>query len=265
MIDKVRCFDPLKNPNRKYDLVFHLPVCFDNIDRRQGVDRDFRCLKFQIENFKQVNPSNNPNFKMLLCISVNGGISSYSYVEYLNSIGNRLTNNIDIIVFQRPNVGWQWGGLHDVYMRYKNHCDFFCTCECDVWFFQNGWFDICLSRIKKDVGFIGMPPGDHTLPNIHAYADFNIPVRVWRDGNNNIINRPNVRISKHSRGGWYLCTKKLLDRMDDVYGCFTFALGHSNALDGIVLGEVGFSHKTEQLGFTWLCSVLANVFEKDDI
>ena len=87
LIDKVRVFDPLKPSDKKYNLIFHLPVCLDNIERRQdGSDRDFRCLKFQLENFKRISPSNNPNFKMLLIISVNGFVGNQEYVDYLQCI-----------------------------------------------------------------------------------------------------------------------------------------------------------------------------------
>lgn len=268
LFDRVRVFDPLKTSREKYNLVAHIPVCLDNIQRRQGgVDRDFRCLKFQINHFKKIIPSSNPNFKMILIISVNGGICSQEYVDYIKSVPKQLTPQIETIVFQRPNVGWQWGALHDIWMRYKDSCDVFSTMECDVYFTQNNWYNRCYDVLKKNprAGFVGQPPGDHTLPNINAYADFNIPKRVWRDGYNKVIETPTQPISKHSRGGWYFCRKELLQSMDNTYGCFTFALGYENALDGIVLGEVGFSHKTSQLGFNWICQDIVNVFEARDI
>jgi hypothetical protein len=269
LFDRVRVFDPLKPVSGvKYDLVCHIPVCLDNIKRRQeGADRDFRCLQFQLENFKKIRPSDNPNFKMILIISVNGGIGQSSYITFLKSIPKQLTPQIETLIFQRPNVGWQWGALHDVWMRYKDSSYIFSTMECDVYFNDNKWYDRSYEILKNNptAGFVGQPPGNHTLPNIGAYADFEIPKRVWRDGYNRVIEKPTQPISKHSRGGWYFCRRELLQSMDNTYGCFTFALGYENALDGIVLGEVGFSHKTEQLGFNWICQTLVNVFELGDI
>ena len=154
------------------------------------------------------------------------------------------------------------------------------TCECDVYPIEVSWYNMILSIIEKreNIGYVGMVPKECMIPTADAYNIYEIPKRLWRDGNNNIIRNTSDfqvltrggkkvqnTLTTHSRGGWYFCKRRLLNIMDKTYGCFTFSMSNINALDGIVMGEIGFAHKTKQLGYDWECTHFFNVFEGGEI
>jgi hypothetical protein len=56
---------------------------------------------------------------------------------------------------------------------------------------------------------------------------------------------------QHSRGGFYMCKRELLEKMDKQYGHFTFAMGHNGDIDGVACGEIAFASKTRYLGYSY--------------
>lgn len=260
---RFREFDPLHAPKiRRTNCVFHLCSFLQEGPRREGDSkRDFICLQKFIEIIKTQRISTDPDFRLDLIISINGHIENQEYIDYLKSINGSIINwKVHITVFQRQNVGWQWGSLHDIWLRYKEiDCNWFVSMEADVWLDTDLWFDYLRRQIlntKGKVGFLGQsraiatwPPDE--IPSPRRKND--VSLNMWRDGNNNVIELPTLEHSNHTRGGFYFCKKSFLKEVDDVYGCFTFAMGGTVGLDSIVLGEVGFSHKTTALGYELFC------------
>ena len=99
--------------------IFHMSTFLSDskTKRRHGhtSKRDFDCIVKNIELMKTQEISTIRPFRMDLLISINGGIEKQEYIEYLKNInGSIIGNNIHVKVFQRANVGFQWGGFHDV-------------------------------------------------------------------------------------------------------------------------------------------------------
>jgi len=160
-------------------------------------------------------------------------------------------------------MGWQWGGFHDVWMRYKDiDCEWYATMEADC-YMSDMWFDRAISFMKPQViyelsghlpiGYMGQYSthfNEHFVPPIiENYRKQNVVVdNIWRDGYNKIIS-PAVNDLCHTRGGFYFCRRDMLEKMDNAYGCFTHSIGNDAEFDGILLGEVGFAQKTTALGY----------------
>lgn len=234
----MRRFDPLHYPsNKDASCVLHICSYFEDYG-----ERNLLALKECVVSLGRLK-----NDKSIdIVISVNGFVDyapAYNYLEELRS-------NTRIIVFQRPNFGHQWGGLYDVWMKYKGtNCGSFATIEQDCYFIEKDWFEV-LRRDLKSYGYVGMASRVLNTINPYKYEEFSIPDNTWRNDKNEAI-KIGEKDTEHSRGGFYLCSRELLQKMDEVYGCFTFALGHHHYYDGIVQGEVAFAHKTKALGFKW--------------
>ena len=247
-----RVFDPLHIPKiNKTDCVLHISSFLqeskEKSDRREGDSpRDFNCIKSLIGEISNQRISNREGFRLDAVISINGHVENQEYIDYLKSInGTVIGNNVHITIFQRPNVGWQWGGFHDVWMRYKDiDCNWYATMEGDVFFSNDTWFDYFVNKNKILHGqnsrkFNTIDPKEYNGP---------IPPEVWRDENNNVLNA-SVNDTAHTRGGFYICQKSFLQHMDNVYGCFTHAMGCNMWFDAIILGEVAFCQKATALGY----------------
>lgn len=251
---KVREFDPLHIPKISgTTCVLHISSFLEGSGKNNPL-REFNVLKKQIDMLSSQKISDINGFRLDLVISINGHVNVKEYISYLKSIDKTVVgNNVNITIFQRPNFGYQWGGFYDVWNRYKMiNCDWFVTLEADVYFNDNTWFDYCMNRIanKKEIGFLGMISRKFNTINPKEYGEVvPIPERVWRDKNNNTLKNPNESVTRHTRGGMYFCKRSLLQKLDNVYGCFTHSMGCNHHLDGIILGEVGFSHKTTALGY----------------
>lgn len=245
LLDQVRYFDPLKYPSEgTADIVLHIPIQLNSRGSRRapaGGFSDFDGLKWNLNNFKK-NPK---GFHGILVVSVNGFIDD-GHIDNLKWIDEKVINNQwgdwNVTVFQRPNYGYQWGGFYDVWLKYKEiDCKYYATLECDC-FLQGDWWkkSIDLFESRGDqFGFVGMAPDKEVRK--HLLQQYTFSGRLW-DCHSNM---------RHSRGGFYLCRRELLDKMDRFYGHFTLSLGNNQELDGVACGEIQFSSKTRHLGFSY--------------
>ena len=242
-IDKIRCFKMLKYDNKAWDVILHIPICLEKPTGKSNRDADIECLKKTLKVL-----TTQTGFKGKLNISVNGVIKIKDDVKYLQTIDDTQIGPFQTIVFQRPNYGYQWGGLYDVWLKHKDVKEnkYFATLECDC-FLTTNWYKICIKNIK-DLGYIGQPPSRDLAARGKEY---DISNRLWRNGNDEIISdvEDMRNIMYHTRGGFYFCSRFLLTKMDKVYGYFTPALQSDLCIDGIASGEIGFASRTRQLGF----------------
>lgn len=257
-----RHFDPLFPPptGHTVDCVLHMSVCFE--PRRTHVlfqhcvmaNRhviELKYLRFNIERFDltEIKNSDNPNWKGDLIISINGFIYNEEVVDYLRSIdGKTLRSGLTVKIFQRPNVGYQWGGFYDVWQKYKTaNCEYYASFEEDCFFFDK-WFDRLVIAVRPDnIGCIGQLPCK-IVDQTHI-RDM-MPLVFVRDGSNRRLEAPiHKELSRHTRGAFYFCKKSCLERLDGTFACFTHAMSNVHQIDGVYAGEVGFSQKIAACGY----------------
>jgi len=53
----------------------------------------------------------------------------------------------------------------------------------------------------------------------------------------------------HTRGGFHLCSRPLLQAIRNKFKCFTGSKGCDPTYDGIILGEIGFCTKIQAVGY----------------
>jgi len=278
---KFREFDFLHVPKiEKTDCVLHISSFLQShcIDKNNEINyeimanKNFLCLKYTINSLLSKRASEN-DCRIDVVISVNGHIEEQEYIDYLKSINGKSNGCYHITVFQRQNIGFQWGGFHDVWLRYKNiKCNWYATMEGDCILIEY-WFDIASRNIKhkKQIGFNGQQNNikyGHLVPK-GVYCDQNaidakvfydstdkvqklIPMGVFRNRDNGFYKDSSMINTCHTRGGFYFCKKEMLENIDDVYGCFTHSMGCNYSFDGIILGEVCFSQKITALGWKWI-------------
>jgi len=257
---KFRVFDPLHIPKiKKSDCVFHYCVYLQRgVDNRVSSTAGwhFKCIKENIKIFSKLPPTKRDNFRMDLVISINGHLEEKEYIDYFKKIDGTVINKcIYITVFQRQNIGYQWGGFHDVWMRYKDiDCNWYVTMETDDYIAHDYWFDIAVDMMKEEedekIGFFGKYQKDHPIDPVN-FVSPGIPPEVWRTGENKVNYDMQAHQTLHSSGGFYFCRKSFLQHMDKVFGCFTHSMGCNWRFDGVVLGEVVFSNKTRELGYDY--------------
>ena len=225
----------------------HIPIRLKNkidpkgrIKTRDNNRDDFKSLKFNLEYFKE-NPI---GFNGILVISVNGFIDDIykNEIKWLDqNVVNKQWGDWTTTIFQRPNWGYQWGGFYDTWLKYKDiDCTRYATLECDC-YLHGEWFKKGMRMLADhpDFGFVGMAPDKNVRKNLRVQYHFSD--RLWEKHSG----------YKHTRGGFYLCRKRLLEAIDKEYGCFTLSMGANQDLDGIACGEIGFSSKTRHLGFKY--------------
>ena len=205
-----------------------------------------------------------------MVISVNGFFPKDAENIYRNNIkylqdlnGRDIGHGIKVIVFQRPNFGWQWSAFYDVWLKYKNiGCDKFFTLESDVYVNINKWFDSLSQRIEtSNSGFVGQIPINTIDPEtFHTYSNVK---RLWRDVGD-VPFSPSKRQTEHTRGGAFFCKRELLQKMENAFGCFSHAMGKDLYIDGILSGEIGFSQKAKALGYELLTTIDNGTFLPDD-
>lgn len=262
---KFRVFDPLHIPNIKTtNCVLHISSYLQGNN-----EREFNVLKENI-NLLSSQTISSSSYRIDLILSINGHINNPKHIGYLKSINkSKINSGIYVIIFQRPNTGFQWGGFHDVWMRYKDiKCNWFATIEADCYFLRSDWLDYLINTMNKQpltTGYFGhrnprgggkfiVNPCDQNTINPLRFDNVpKIPIEVWRDKNNNVIQNTQVVDTCHSGGGFHFCRRSFLENMDKIFGCFTFSMGCHHDFDGIVLGEVGFGQKTRVLGYSWVC------------
>ncbi len=250
-----REFDPLKpQNNRKVTCVLHIAVFLEPEKRESdsgGMIEDFVTAKKCIQKIVANPGSGNKKFKLDLVISINGFITTPTFIKYFRSLDKKwLTPSVYCQVFQRSNTGFHWGGFHDVWMRYKDvECHWFATMESDHKFKPKNWFDkvVPIMNERKEIGSFGK---HQNLKYVEPYKAFGykIPNHMWRD-NNGTPRKMRRCDTIHSCGAFHFCRREVLKKIDDLFGCFTFSMGCNHKVDGIVLGEVGFCDKIKVLGY----------------
>lgn len=271
-LDSVRYFDPLISPEKRYpdpEVVIHIPICLEDISRREGgAERDIRCLLYNIQNFKNNLPTKNTSGlynEIDIVISVNGFIHFPDFVDVLENLEKRDNGQYNIKIFQRPNIGWQWAAFYEVWQKYRyTETNFYMTMECDVIITMEYWLDYLTSKMLSGIGYLGMEGNEKIIDPNNNYGDvFGIPKRLWRNKDRSVKPMKNED-SFHTRGGWYFCRSELLEDMEKNFGCFTYAMGNKQCLDGVLMGEVGFSQKTKELGWHFKFDKIEELLKKDD-
>ena len=253
-----RHIDPLPRHSTGWsDCVLHLSTFLQTEGRRRIPDatRDFECLQKNVEQFATWRASQQPGFMMDLVISVNGTIDIQEHLDMLNRINGQMLNpTTRVTVFQRPNIGWQWGGFWDVWLRWKGiTCEWWATLENDCHLTDPDWFDVLQALLLTDPGacWVGMHEGwDGVNPN--KFGSCQLPPTTWRGPHNEPLDHFESDTLIHSGGGFYFCRRKVLESFDRTFGCFTHALGCHFQLDGIISGEVAFSQKARALGWHYI-------------
>lgn len=263
---KFRVFDPLHIPNvEATDCILHISSYLE-----ESSEREFNVLRENVGLLSSQVIFPEYDYRIDLILSINGHVEKPKYIKYLKSIdGSKINSGVYVTVFQRQNMGFQWGGFHDVWLRYKDvKCDWFATMEADCYFLREDWLAYLTGTMKEQpptIGYFGHRNPRNGGKFIVQSCDQNtinplcfdsvpsIPTEVWRDGNNKVIQDAKDVDTCHSGGGFHFCRRSFLEHMDKVFGCFTFSMGCHHDFDGIVLGEVGFGQKTRVLGYSWLC------------
>ena len=252
-----RYFDPLLvvKPEININCVLHIAVHLEPHKRDSDSDgdkEDFITARRAIKYISEQVISNIQKFKLHLVISINGNIENEKYIKYFNEInGKWLSEKVFCKVFQRPNFGYQWGGFHDVWMRYKEtKCDWYVTLESDHRFYHDPWFDLIVKELNK-AGPNFLDYGKHQNPRTlqpKKMLGVDIPARQWRNKDNSIKQKPRSDDIIHTCGALHFCKRQLLEEMDNAFGCFTYSMGCNHTIDGIIQGEIAFCQKTAALG-----------------
>ncbi len=206
-------------------VILHIPVCFDNLPRIGASRRQYEidCLEFNLLRLQQ-----DP---VQIYVSINGSSTPY----YTDQIA-KLQESIKFTVFHRPNIGYQWGGYYDTWLKTKHlKADYYGTLEVDICFYEK-WHSALQGH------HIGMSP----LKGVAAHDMF------WDSvtGKHDLKKVPGFKQgSMHTRGGFHFCSHELLTKIDNKFHQFTFAKGHDHFIDGIVHGEVLFCHKIRAVGY----------------
>lgn len=263
----LRIFDPLSyRAWEKVDVVVNLTTFLESQAPRRGPngtrlvsswDKDLDDIKYNIKVYDSLCPSDKKDFTMELVISVNGYVTDDVPINYLKSINDSYISDgrIHITVFQRPNIGWQWGALQDIWMKWKKlNCQFWMTQESDCHVNQECWFDILYEEItshKEKICFISGRERCFEFGDPYVYSG-PLNKQVWRDKYNRPLENPTEYDLKHVDPLFYFISRDFLEELDNTYGCFTFALGANYFLDAIVYGEIGFCQKARALGYKWV-------------
>lgn len=248
-----RTFDPLKPVDRLINCAFHIPVHVEDSVRdsdSRGMIEDFVVSRRCIEKFREYSISNIPDFKLDLVVSINGDITHPKFIEYFRSIDNQwLSDKVFCKVYQRTNTGYQWGGFHDVWMRYKDTCEWFATMEADHRFMFDNWFDMVLEHVGDGSKFTF---SKYQYPKIWGTPQAPVgrpaPASLWRNTDGSTKINPPEEVLLHSCGAFHFCHNDILTKLDNAFGCFTFSMGCANMIDGIIQGEIAFCQKIREFG-----------------
>ena len=262
-----RQFDPLKPLGKRNGSAIN-PTCILHIaghvesknrgDKHQYVDsggavEDFLCLKRSVESLKEQTISAAAGFQLELLVSINGYVTDPGFIGWFKSINDTwLNNKIYCKVFQRPNFGYHWAGLHDVWMRYKEtNCQWYASLECDHVFMVDAWFDQVTKVMKHTpkIGLFGKYQRETTVePGFPIGVQ--VPANTWRNGNGTVKEKPNSGDLIHTCGAFCMLKREVLEKMDAAFGCFTFAMGINHTVDGCIYGEIGICQKVTALGYS---------------
>jgi hypothetical protein len=256
-----RVFDMLPEAQEEVDCVIHVSTFLEDKGMRRAGNAEtyFRAARMLIEDLL-TRPLSEKSLRVDLVISVNGLVTNSTYIHYLEELHSVHSSHVQIrpVVFQRPNVGWQWGGLWDIWLRYKHlKCKWWVTMESDLLLQFPCWVDIFTQEIEKaqedgfKIAFLGFHQRRDWFIDTHEFY-VPLPASVWRDWQNKPMKNVLPEDLRHIAGGFYFCTREFLEALDQTFHCFTFALGGNYEIDGIVHGEVGFSQKARALGFDYI-------------
>ena len=259
-----RVFDPVqKYKHNDIDCVFIIcaflqtdglrRVPIKGIKVRGGSDDDFRCLKINIDRLCRIEPSKK-NIKIELVIIVNGYITDEKYIIYLDNLnGIWITDYMRVKVFQRPNIGWKWGALWDVWNGYKESgCKWWICLEQDLYINKLYYLDVGMDLLKYDkYCWVSYIKRTKIIESPYEYYG-NLPLDIWRDKNNKPLYIESKEDIHCSGGSFHFIKRNVLDDMEDTFGTFTYAIGDSYELDAIVHGEIGFSQKANVLDYDFI-------------
>ena len=257
-VGTLREFDPLLYPKTNdIDCIVSYPIFLEENGKRRMDDgtkglnnhiKELENLKKKVEWITNVPVSKN-DIKVEFIISICGYVIDDYCIDYLSSIDDEYLNkNVHCVVFQRPNIGWQWGSLEDIWIKYKDtNCKYFVSSEVDLEFLNEPyWYDECKELIKGDkICFISDIQKNPIDPH-NYYGPLNS--RTWKDKNNKTIE--GYVDTTHTNGSYFI-RSDFLDEMYKTYGCFTYALTANFELDAIVYGEIGFCQRAIELGYKW--------------
>lgn len=250
-----RVFDPLKPVSgQAVHCAFHIPVHVEDRERdsdSKGMIEDFIVSRRAIELFREYTISNLKSFRLDLVVSVNGNITNKRFIDYFESINNKWLQPGKVLckVFQRPNVGFQWGGYHDMWMRYKDKCNWFATMEADHRLMYDNWYDRILEYVGDGSRFTyGKSQTQKEWDPKRPLGVLRVPDNCWRnsDGSNRNATRQDM---VHTCGAFHFCHNSILTKLDNAFGCFTFSMGCDHKIDGIIQGEIGFCQKIKSFGY----------------
>lgn len=155
---------------------------------------------------------------MTIYVSINGNASD-KYVEKVTNLTKKYKAN----VFRRPNTGFQWGGYFDVFTKYEFTYNWFATLEVDC-------------RLNPKWREIAWPTRHLHHIGMHPFKTYGLDAHLLKD-------------QTHTRGGFHLCSRPLLQAVRDKFNCFTESKGCNPLHDGIILGEIGFCTKILAAGY----------------
>lgn len=264
----LRVFDPLMYPDFKWapDCILNITVFLEQNAMRRVAngekqltnnDREYYHLLKSVDIFDKLNPSQRKDISMELLITVNGHLTDDRSIDYLKSIDDTLICNqkIHITVHQRPNIGWQWGALYDIWQKWGSlNTPWWITKEVD-WHFQLPmWFDVLrekyYERQETNICFVS---GHQRKFKFNPYNyDGPLSKETWRDKYGAPLKNATFKDVYHVQPSYYFMPKNFLEHMDKRYGCFTYAIDKNYELDAIVYGEIGFCQKAKALGYEWI-------------
>ena len=189
---------------------------------------------------------------MDLIISINGDIDKANYIKYFQDIHKKwLSDKVFCKVFQRPNYGYHWAGLHDVWMRYKDtKCKWYVSMECDHRFMYDDWFDKVTEILKSNASIGGFGKAQNNrMIQPKKIMSVDVPITVWRNGDGSIFHNVSKNHLNHTCGALHFCKREVLEKMDKAFGCFTHSMTINHTVDGIIQGEIAFCQKMKALGY----------------
>jgi hypothetical protein len=204
------------NPGGMRNTGLHIPVCFEDVPRYTDRKRES-----QIEHLKY-NLVNNMNMPDGTSMSIHISINGESDEHWINEVNNLAEQYNAKEVFHRPNIGYQWGGYYDLFKKHEFTYDWFATLEVDCFLIKE-WLHY--ASPTKRLHHIGMIP----------YKE-------------NAGRMPPEYQKPHTRGGFHMCSKWLLQRIDKKYKCFSDAKT-SDYFENILKGEIGFCQKVLDCGY----------------
>ena len=236
--------------------------CKNGPKRPSYPDREFEHLKQDIETFRILKPSKF-DIDIELIYAVNGFLTEDHMIKYLNDINDTyLQDKVHLTVFQRPNIGWQYGAAYDVFQKHRHtEVGYYMMKEVDRHLKVDYWYDILNQKMmtagyspksgyNEKICWVGGVERPYRFKP-HEYAG-PLTENIWRDKNYKPIKNPTKEITLCVKPHYYFLSPDFLHNLDYCYGNFTDSIGSSYELDGIVYGEHCFCQRAKELGYRWI-------------